>query len=258
MQDGLISIIVPVYNAAGYIEDTIRMVTEQTYTDWELILVDDCSKDDSRQVMRSCVEAYIGQGFEESRFRLIFKEENEGAARARNTGIDAALGRYIAFLDADDIWMKDKLQKELVFLQEKGAGFAFTSYEFGDENAKGTGKIVHAPETLTYRKALSRTVIFTTTVLLDTHVIEKELMHMPVVKSEDTALWWKLLKAGHTAYGLDEVLAIYRRPAKSLSSNKFEAIKRIWYLYRKQEGLSLVESAYYFVFWALRATLRRI
>lgn len=258
MRDGLISIIVPVYNASAYIRDTIRMVTEQTYRNWELILVEDCSKDDSRRVLEACVKEYIGQGFDESKFRLILKERNEGAAKARNTGIAAAKGRYIAFLDADDIWMQDKLEKELLFLSEKGAGFAFTSYEFGDENAKGTGKIVHAPEKLTYREALSRTVIFTTTVLLDTKVIDKELIQMPVVKSEDTALWWKLLKAGHTAYGLDEVLAIYRRPGKSLSSNKFEAMKRIWYLYRKQEGLSLWESAYYFVFWALRATLRRI
>ena len=249
----MISIVTPVYNAAAFIRQTIEMVQAQTYTDWELILVDDCSKDNSCAI----IEEYLKEK-PDGRIRLMKQEKNEGAALSRNFGIKEAKGRYIAFLDADDIWMKDKLQKELVFLQEKGAGFAFTSYEFGDENAKGTGKIVHAPETLTYRKALSRTVIFTTTVLLDTHVIEKELMHMPLVKSEDTALWWKLLKAGHTAYGLDEVLAIYRRPAKSLSSNKFEAIKRIWYLYRKQEGLSLVESAYYFVFWALRATLRRI
>lgn len=252
--DKLISIIVPVYNAGKYIEETIHMVEKQTYTEWELILIDDLSTDDSRQVIKKCIEA----GKHKEKIRLIEKEKNEGAAMARNTGIDAAKGRYIAFLDADDIWMTDKLQKELAFMEEKQAAFVCTSYEFGDERARGTGRIVHVPKTLTYRKALSRTVIFTTTVLLDTEKTGKELIHMPLVKSEDTALWWKLLRNGFTAYGLDEVLAIYRRPSKSLSSNKWEAIKRIWHLYRQEERLSLFQSARYFVFWALRATIRRI
>ena len=154
--------------------------------------------------------------------------------------------------------MTDKLEKELAFLKEKEAAFVCTAYEFGDERALGTGKIVHVPEILTYKKALSRTVIFTTTVMLDTAKTGKELIHMPVVKSEDTALWWKLLKNGFDAYGLDEVLAIYRRPVRSLSSNKLEAVRRIWYLYRVQEGLSFWHSAYHFVFWAYRAARRRM
>ncbi len=258
----LISIIVPVYNAGNYIEETIHMVEKQTYRTWELILVEDHSADDSRKI----IENYLDRREKEQRdkdseageIRLITKDENEGAARARNTGIDAAKGRYIAFLDADDIWMTDKLEKELAFLKEKEAAFVCTAYEFGDERALGTGKIVHVPEILTYKKALSRTVIFTTTVMLDTAKTGKELIHMPVVKSEDTALWWKLLKNGFDAYGLDEVLAIYRRPVRSLSSNKLEAVRRIWYLYRVQEGLSFWYSAYHFVFWAYRAARRRM
>lgn len=252
-RDRLISIIVPVYNAGKYIEETIHMVEKQTYREWELILVDDCSVDNSREVIKKYMSAK-----KKENIRLIEKEANQGAAMARNTGMDAAKGRYIAFLDADDIWMADKLEKELAFMEEKQAAFVCTSYEFGDEKARGTGKIVHVPKTLTYKKALSRTVIFTTTVMLDTSKTGRELIHMPDIKSEDTALWWKLLRNGFTAYGLDEVLAIYRRPAQSLSSNKLEAIKRIWYLYREQEGLSAFQSARYFVFWALRATLRRI
>lgn len=252
-RDRLISIIVPVYNAGKYIEETIHMVEKQTYREWELILVDDCSVDNSREVIKKYMSAK-----KKENIRLIEKEANQGAAMARNTGMDAAKGRYIAFLDADDIWMADKLEKELAFMEEKQAAFVCTSYEFGDEKARGTGKIVHVPKTLTYKKALSRTVIFTTTVMLDTSKTGRELIHMPDIKSEDTALWWKLLRNGFTAYGLDEVLAIYRRPAQSLSSNKLEAIKRIWYLYREQEGLSTFQSARYFVFWALRATLRRI
>lgn len=251
IQDRLVSIIVPVYNAGIYIEETIAMVRNQTYENWELILVDDCSKDDGRKKIQS-----LSSGDE--RIRLIAKPVNEGAARARNTGINAARGRYIAFLDADDIWLPDKLEKELSFMEEKRAAFAFTSYEFGDENARGTGKTVHAPSVLTYKKALSRTVIFTSTVLLDTEKTGREIIQMPEIKSEDTATWWKLLRSGFTAYGLDEVLVIYRRPAKSLSSNKLEAIRRIWNLYRRQEEISFCRSCCYLFFWAVRATWRRL
>ncbi len=249
----MISIIVPVYNAAAYIKQTMEMVRRQTYTDWELILVDDASTDGSADVIEEALAAEPDE-----RIRLIRKEQNAGAANARNTGVDQAKGRYLAYLDADDVWLSDKLEKELCFMQEKNVGFVFTAYEFGNEKAEGTGKIVHVPEMLTYRKALSRTVIFTTTVLFDTEKIEKELIRMPDVKSEDTACWWRILRNGHVAYGMDEVTAIYRRPAQSLSSNKVEAVKRIWNLYRNVEHLGLLPSCYYFCFWALRATLRRI
>lgn len=258
----MVSIIVPVYRAAPYIAETIEMVTKQTYQNWELLLIDDHSPDNSAEIIQSIIEKQSGQALSHSgdteRIHLIRKEKNEGAARARNTGIERAKGRYIAFLDADDIWFPEKLEKELSFMEEKQAAFAFTAYEFGDEKARGTGKIVKVPERLTYRKALSRTVIFTSTVIFDTAKISKELIRMPAVASEDTATWWKVLRNGYTAYGLNETLAIYRRPVKSLSSNKFTALKRIWNLYRKEEKLSLPVSAFCFCLWAFRATLRRI
>lgn len=249
----MISIVVPVYNAAPYIENTVQMVLQQTYQDFELILVDDCSTDNSVALLEELLEQR-----KDVRLRLVKKERNQGAAAARNTGLDMALGRYIAFLDADDVWLPHRLEAGLRFMEEKKAGFVFSAYEFGDEQARGTGKIVHVPEKLTYRKALSRTVVFTTTTLFDTTLVPKELLRMPTVPSEDTATWWQILRNGHVAYGLDQVLAIYRRPAKSLSSNKLVALQRIWNLYRKQEKLGLFSSAFYFCFWALRATLRRI
>lgn len=252
----MVSIIVPVYRAAQYIAETIEMVTKQTHQNWELLLIDDCSSDNSVEIILNTIEKMSGQV--PARIRLIRKEKNEGAAQARNTGIELAKGRYIAFLDADDIWHPEKLEKELSFMKEKQAAFAFTAYEFGDEKAHGNGKIVKAPERLTYRKALSRTVIFTSTVIFDTAKISKELIQMPVVASEDTATWWKVLRNGYTAYGLNEALVIYRRPAKSLSSNKFVAMKRIWNLYRREEKLSLPVSVFCFCLWAFRATLRRI
>lgn len=249
----MISIVTPVYNAASFICQTIKMVQNQSYENWELILVDDGSQDGSAEV----IEAYLLEN-PDARIRLVKKGCNEGAALTRNRGIKEANGRYIAFLDADDVWLPEKLEIQMRFMQEKNAGFVFSAYEFGDEEAVGTGRIVQVPQTLSYQKALSRTVIFTTTVLLDTEKIEKELIYMPNVPSEDSATWWQILKAGHVAYGLDQVLAIYRRPAKSLSSNKLKAIQRIWYLYRKVEKLSFVRSAFCFIGWAYRATVRRI
>lgn len=248
----MVSIIVPVYNAVKYIETTIDMVSRQTYKDWELILVDDASTDGSADLIEKLVAS---QG---KRVRLIRKNVNEGAAAARNTGIDASAGRYIAFLDADDVWMPDKLEKQIAFMEKTGAAFAFHSYEFGDGLARPTGKIVHVPETMKFRQALSRTVIFTSTVMFDTEKIDMEIIHMPDVPSEDTATWWRILKSGIVGYGYDENLAIYRRPPKSLSSNKLIAIERIWFLYRNIANLSVPESLFYFGGWALRATLRRL
>ena len=249
----MISIVVPVYNAAKYIEQTISMVQKQTYTDWELILVEDCSKDASREVLQKLVKE-----LEDSRIHVIYKEKNEGAASARNTGLMAATGEYLAFLDADDIWKETKLEKELAFLEEKKAAFVFTSYEFGDEQGIGTGKFVHVPEKISYKQALSRTVIFTSTTLFDLKKLDKSRLIMPEVPSEDCATWWQILRAGYTAYGYPEVTAIYRRPPKSLSSNKGKAIQRIWFLYRKVEKLPLLTSVVCFVGWAFRATLRRL
>lgn len=247
----LVSIVVPVYNAGAFIDETIRNVLAQTYREWELLLIDDCSRDNGR----AKIEAFCCH---DKRIRLIVREENGGAAQARNTGIDEAKGRYIAFLDADDVWLPEKLEKELKFMEEKNAAFAFTAYEFGNESAQGTGKIVNVPESLTYRKALSRTVIFTTTVMFDLEKIEKTLIKMPEVASEDTAAWWRVLRNGYTAYGHNEVLAIYRRPRCSLSSNKISAVKRIWNLYRNEEKLSLPFSICCLMGWAVRAALRRI
>lgn len=261
----MISIIVPVYNAEKYIAKTIEMVCAQTYTDWELILVNDCSQDESVSVIKDTARLYSVPVCEaddalggEHYIRLIQLSQNGGAANARNTGIEAARGRYIAFLDADDVWRPDKLERELRFMQTKDAGFVFTSYEFGDENAVPTGKVTRVPAQMDYRHALTRTVIFTSTIMIDTHWVDKSLIFMPQIYSEDTATWWNILRSGIIGYGLDELLVIYRRPAQSLSSNKVSAIKRIWDLYRKQERISLLPACVYMFSWAFRATWRRV
>lgn len=253
MEQSLVSIIVPVYNVEKYIVETMDCVRNQTYSRWELLLVEDGSTDNTVAV----IEEYLGSA-QDSRIRLIRQPSNMGAARARNRGLAEAKGRFVAYLDGDDLWVPEKLERELAFMEEKQAAFAFTGYEFADEKGKGLGRVVRVPETLTYREALKNTTIFTTTVMFDTTKIDKNMLEMPIIKSEDTALWWKVLRNGYVAYGLDENLVKYRRVGKSLSSNKLEALRRIWNLYRKAEGMSVISSAWHFCFWAVRAIKRRV
>lgn len=255
----MISIIIPVHNAERFIKDTINCVRAQSYEEWELLLIEDGSTDHTMDVMAACLEEVKDKRIRLEKREIRTPEEKTfGAARARNLGLSLAQGRYIAYLDADDRWRPDKLEREFAFLQKKNAGFVFTGYEFGDENAKGTGKVVHVPESLTYKQALANTTIFTSTVMIDTEKIEKSLLEMPCIKSEDTASWWKILRTGVTAYGLDENLVVYRRAGNSLSSNKLEALRRIWNLYRQAAELSVFASVCHFVPWAYRAVKRRV
>ncbi|MDE7030417.1 MAG: glycosyltransferase [Lachnospiraceae bacterium] len=256
-KDGLISIIVPVYNAQRFLAETIGYVQRQTYDRWELLLVDDCSADSGREIIRRKAQ-------EDARIRLIVQDENGGAARARNRGVLEACGQYICFLDADDIWLPDKLQVELEFIRQlqrtvdSGAGFVFMGYEFADAAGVGLGRVVHVPERITYRQALKNTTIFTSTVMIDRKKIPDEDICMPCVASEDTAAWWNILKKYGAGYGIDQNLVKYRRSTDTLSSNKLTAVRRIWNLYRRQEQLSVAGSVYCMCFWAVRAVLRRL
>lgn len=249
MEKELVSIIVPAYNCARFIQETIATVVAQTYSNWEMIIVNDMSKDNIQEVVSKCGD---------KRVKLVNLSKNSGAAVARNTGIEAANGKYIAFLDADDLWKKEKLEKQVEFLKQNQYAFSFTGYEFADETGKGNGKIVKVPAKMEYKDALKNTTIFTSTVMFDMEKIDKEQIKMPTVKSEDTATWWKILKSGYTAYGLNESLSYYRRSQGTLSSNKLEAIRRIWNLYRNVEKLNIIKSLYNFSFYAINAVRRRV
>ncbi|MCR4763501.1 MAG: glycosyltransferase family 2 protein [Lachnospiraceae bacterium] len=272
-----VSIVVPVHNAAPYIRETMISVFGQSFRDWELILVDDGSSDASAAIIKETakeadIPLYTLPFYERNKdpwelrdsekgtgeIVLLRLRESRGAAGARNVGVRAAAGRFLAFLDADDLWLPEKLFLETVFLKDNNAAFAFTAYEFGNENAERTGKIVHVPKTLDYSHALTRTIIFTSTVMFDLKKISREEIYMEKIASEDTATWWRILKKGTTAYGLDSVLTIYRRPVRSLSSDKRVAVKRIWNLYRRVAGLSRLKSIRCMIGWAVRATLRRL
>ena len=245
----LVSIVIPVYNAEKFLEDTINCVLNQTYDNWELLLINDCSKDNSKKVAKQ---------FLSDKIKWIDMKKNGGAALARNKGIEVAKGKYLCYLDADDLWEKDKLKKQVTFMQEKKCAFSFTGYEFADAKGVPTGKKVFIPEKINYKQALKNTTIWTTTVMFDMEKLSKEDIYMPNVKSEDTASWWKILKKIDYAFGLNEILSYYRRTEGTLSSNKFEAIKRIWNLYRNVEKLNLVYSFYYFCWYAFNAVRRRI
>lgn len=248
-----ISIIIPVHNASDFLDDTIWSVLRQTYSYLELILVDDASSDDSAEICKKYALA------NPSVIRFLPSESRValGAAETRNRGVKAASGRFICFLDADDLWMPEKLERQVRFMREKACAFSFMSYEFANKKARGTGKIAHVPEQISREEALRNTTIFTSTVMFDTFRLSKDKLLMPNVKSEDTATWWTILRE-MDAYGLDQPLVLYRRSGHTLSSNKLRAIARIWNLYRRVERLNRREALKNFFSWGKNAVRRRV
>lgn len=251
IEQDLVSIVVPVYNAAKFLDDTIKTVKNQTYGNWELILVNDCSKDKSVNLIKRYQK-------DDKRIKLFSMEINSGAALSRNKGIDEAHGKYLAFLDADDLWKDKKLEKQIAFMKSKDCAFSFTGYEFANSDGKPNGKKVFIPNSINYKQALKNTIIWTSTVIFDIEKLSKQNIHMPNVKSEDTATWWNILRQGYIAYGLNEILSYYRRSEGSLSSNKLIAIKRTWDLYRVVERLNIFYSCYCFCWYAFNATMKRL
>ena len=250
MKEDLVSIIIPVYNAEKFINDTINTVLNQTYQNYEVIFVNDCSTDNSVNIIKK---------YKDKRIKIINNKTNSKAAITRNNGIKEASGRYICFLDADDLWDKEKLQKQVKFMKEKDCAFSFTGYEFADEKGRPNGKKVFIPEKINYKQALKNTTIWTSTVMFDMDKLSKEDIYMPIVdRGQDTATWWKVLKKIDYAYGLNEILSFYRRTNNSLSANKLTALKRTWNLYRNVEHLNIISSFYNFIIYCFNAVKRRI
>jgi len=234
----LVSIITPSYKSERFIAECIESVLAQTYTEWEMIIVDDCSPDNSNEIVKEYMK-------NESRIKLIKLEHNSGPAIARNRAIKEAEGRYIAFLDADDIWMKDKLEKQISFMQENEIAFSFTEYVKIDENSNVISEVIERPEKVNYSMMLKSNYIPCLTVVYDTKILSK--VYMPLIlKRQDYALWLKILKKIDYAYCYKEPLAKYRFYSGSLSSNKFIAAMYVWKLYREIEVLSIWKSLYYF------------
>ncbi|UOB63772.1 glycosyltransferase family 2 protein, partial [Bacillus thuringiensis] len=238
----LVSIIIPSYNASSFIKETIQSVQSQTYTNWEMIIIDDVSKDNTCELIKEEIK-------KDNRIRLIELQKNCGAAIARNTGINNARGKYVAFLDSDDLWLPEKLEKQLTFMQNNDVAFSFTGYQIMNQDGTLTDKIVHVPEKINYNGLLKNTIIGCLTVMLDIEKLGK--VQMPNIRTrQDTATWLKILRQGHYAYGLDEVLSKYRKVENSISSKKFKMAKMNWKLYREIEGLSILKSAWCFINYA--------
>ena len=250
--EGLVSIITPVYQCEKYLVSTIESVLSQTYSYWELILVGDCTPDNSATLIQPYLES-------DSRFRYVKLEKNSGAAVARNAGLDLARGRYIAYLDADDIWLPKKLERQLHFMKETGAAFTCCDYEKIEHDGTPLHKTVHMPKTITYEQLLRNTIIQTVGVVVDTARVDRTLLRMPDLRrGQDSATWLQMLKNGVEFLGQNEVLAQYRRVPNSLSANKLKAMKRTWHLYRKVERLSVLKSFWCLLGWAYNASLKRI
>lgn len=245
-----IDIIMPVYNCEKYIKEAIESVKKQTNKNWRLIIIDDFSTDNTIEEVDNSIKDI------KEKVLLIKSNEHNGVAKTRNIGIEKSTNRYIAFLDADDQWKEDKLEKQIDFMKKNKYSFTYTQYTYlKDEKEK---KVKTFPNSLNYKQALKNTYILTSTVMIDTAQITKEYIYMPNVESEDTATWWNILKKGYIAKGLKENLTIYRITKKGLSSNKFKNLKRTWNLYRKQEKISFIKTIYYFTNYIINAIKKRI
>lgn len=248
MRDDLVSIIMPAYRAATVIDATIASVVEQTYCEWELLVAEDCGPDDTRERVREWHRR-------EPRVRLIEMAENGGPAAARNAALNEAQGRWIAFLDSDDLWLPDKLERQLHF-HRRNAGTKITYTAFRRISAAGdrTGSIVGVPPKLGYKGLLKNTAIATSTVLVDKAATGPFAMRRTYY--DDFACWLALLKPGGVARGLNEDLMRYRVMDRSVSRDKGNSAKQVWRAYRQVEGLSLLGSAWNFIHYAARAWLK--
>ena len=233
MED-LVSIITPVYNCKAFLPEAARSVMEQTWGNWEWIIVDDGSVDGSFDLARSLAE-------QDSRIRTERLESNMGPAAARNRAIDMAKGRFIAFLDCDDLWKPEKLEKQVGFMLEGVIGFSYSYYEVIDEAGAPLDRTVRPPLKLTYRDMLRKNHIGCLTAIYDAAALGK--MYMPLIrKRQDYGLWLQILKRVDFAHCLPEVLAVYRLRGSSVSSEKMELLRYNWMLFREVEGLSFFVS----------------
>lgn len=235
MQKPLVSVIIPTYNSAKTVVRAINSVRNQTFDDWECIIVDDSSVDNTVSI----VKEYLY----DKRLKLITLPKNSGVAVARNKGIEKAKGRFIAFLDSDDEWLSGKLEKHIEFMLEQKSFFSFTSYEVMNQLSGKREKIIEAPQVLTYSRELWFNHIGTSTVIYDSQEIGK--IFMPNLrKRQDYATWLYILRNFGDGKGLKEILSKYYKLPNSLSSNQISSVKYNWQVYRQHEKLSIPLSVF--------------
>lgn len=248
MKDGLVSIVMPAYNSEKYIGETIESVLAQTYQNWELLIVDDCSTDNTPNIVRS----YLAK---DSRVKYYRLSQNLGAAAARNKAMYEATGEYMAFLDSDDLWYKEKLQKQTDFMNQEKINFSYTSYERIEECSNKLLQRVICPKQTSYEKLLLGNTIGNSTAMYSVKSLGK--FNIPLIrKRNDYALWLRILKKEKYAVGISDVLMKYRVRSDSLSSNKIELLKYNWQLYRNIEELNMLKSLFYLASVCWRKIMR--
>lgn len=238
-----VSVVMPAYNCEKYIGEAIGSVLNQTMRDWELIVIDDCSKDGTCRIVEELAA-------KDSRIRLVRNEKNLGPAGSRNKGLDLAAGQYIALLDSDDLWRSEKLEKQLQLAEEKNADFIYCSYAIMDENGKKRSEDYVVPLETDLKAMLATNVVGCSTVMLSAEIL-RDRRFSSEFYHEDYALWLKILQQIDKAWGIVEVQVDYRVQANSRAGNKLRSARHRWEIYRNLLHLSLPKSVYYMSRYAL-------
>lgn len=248
MRPELVSIVMPAYNCSAYIGETIESVLKQSYPYWELIVVDDCSSDNTGDIVSQYMK-------DDSRIRYFLLEKRSGVVAARTKATDEARGKYIAFLDSDDLWYPEKLNRQISFMQENGYAFTCTSYEKVNEEGEPLGKIIYSVPRADYNRVLLDCPIGNSTVIYDTEKLGK--CRGPNIKRRnDYALWLRILHREPCIYGLPDILMQYRVRAGSISSKKIPLIRYHWILYRDIEKLGVFQSIFHIMYWGVIKLLK--
>ncbi len=243
-REPLVSVITPAYNCGRFIQQAIDSVRGQSFENWEMVVADDASRDDTCTIVeRNCAL--------DSRIRLIRSDKNRGVAAARNRALAAARGRYVAFLDSDDLWLPSKLEEQLRFMVEENIAFSCTQYRHISEDGSRCGSLIVPLDKFDYPRYLKNTCIGCLTVMLDRSRTGD--MHFEQQPREDSILWLDLMKRGIHAYALQRDLARYRIVNGSDSGNKMRASRAIWKIYRDVEKLPFFYSVWCFSQYAWNA-----
>ena len=232
--EGRVSVIIPVYNAERYIDKALESVFAQTYKDVEIVIVDDCSKDNSIQIIKEYQK-------EHPEIICFIQSKNMGAGVARNKALELASGQYVAFLDSDDVWLSQKTECQIKLMKKKKTPFSYAAIEMIDEEGKTIKGKRNLKENCDYNYLLHNTIIATSSVIIDRYVLGD--FRMPLCRGgQDYATWLKLLKDGVVAYGINDVLVKYRMSKNSLSSNKLKSIKQVWTIQTHYEKINKISA----------------
>ncbi len=243
--DGRVSIIMPIYNAEKYLVSALISCFNQTYKDIEIVLIDDCSKDNSAKIINE---------FKLAHKEIIYhlQEKNMGAGVARNKGLELATGRYVAFLDSDDVWKQDKIEKQLELMKLKNLPFCYTAIEMINENGEVVKPKRKLKETCDYKYLLRNTIIATSSVVIDRGILGDFKMSTRR-RGQDYATWLKLLRDGMVAFGINEALVQYRLVKGSLSSNKFNSVKQVWQIQTREEKINKFKAFWHVICFSWNA-----